>query len=85
MPKNVKKQEEPKSWETLYKNGDIKEDKGQYNLFRLYKDLGVLRSMEQLQEYCENPDNKDEIEEKQVSYPCKLTYILPMERQIQMG
>lgn len=69
MPSKAIKQEEPKSWETLYRNGDTREDKGQYNLFRLYKDMGVLRSIDKLKEYCDNPDNKEELEEKQVSYP----------------
>lgn len=85
MPQKATKQEEPKSWETLYKNGDTNEDKGQYNLFRLYKDMGVLRSIDKLQQYCENPDNKEEIKERQVSYPRKPKNILPMETQVQMG
>lgn len=84
MQKKAKKQTPPKkSWETLYKDNKVKEDKGQYNLFRLYKDMGVLRSLEQLQQYCE--ENKTELQEQNVSFPRKPCNILPMETQVQMG
>lgn len=85
MSKEVKKQEEKKSWEQPYKQGNTQEKEGQYNLFRLYKNMGVTRSIAKLKQYCENKDNQKELEEKKISYPRTRKNILPMEKQIQMG
>jgi hypothetical protein len=78
-----KTEEEKKSWEKPYKDNTTQENKGQYNLFRLYKKMGVLRSLEQLQQYCE--ENKTELQENNVSFPRKPCNILPMETQIPLG
>lgn len=40
-----------KSWEQPYKNGKIKEDQNQYEIFQIYEKLGPTRSIKKLWEY----------------------------------
>lgn len=77
------KDQEKKSWEQPYKNGNIKEEKGQFKLFKIYKDMGALRSILDLQRYCEK--NKKQLEADGVSFPHPQRNILQMERQIPLG
>lgn len=78
--KETKTTEEKKSWEQPYKNGNIKEEEGQYNLFKLYKNMGATRSIDKLKEYCDK--HKKELEEQNVSFPHPQSNILQVERQI---
>lgn len=50
MQKKANKQP-PKSWEKPYTNGRIREDTNQYEMFKIYDELGPTRSLKKLWEY----------------------------------
>jgi uncharacterized protein YjaZ len=81
--KTTKQEEEKKSWEQPYKQGNIREKKEQYNLFLVYKNMGVTRSIDKLKQYCD--EHKTELHEQNVSFPRTPGNILQLEKQIPLG